>query len=144
MEARPKSYRYHTAVRWTGQRRGAISSSGKPEVEVATPPEFKGHEGVWSPEDLFVASANVCLMSTFLSFAERAGLAFTAYESDAEGLLELVEGKFLFTSIVLRPRITLKPGEDAGKARDLIEKAEANCLVSNSTKTRVTLEPTIA
>ncbi len=144
MEAKPKVYHYHTSVRWTEQRKGIISGTGKPDVQVATPPEFKGHEGIWSPEDLFVASANICLMTTFLSFAERAGLGFTAYEAEAEGTLELVDGKFQFTTIVLRPRITLKPDGDSAKARELIEKAEANCLISNSMKARMRLEPTIA
>ena len=77
MESKPKVYLYHTAVKWTEQRKGVISCAGKPEVQVATPPEFKGHDGIWSPEDLFVASANICLMTTFLAVAERAGLAFT-------------------------------------------------------------------
>ena len=81
MESRPKSYTYHTAVKWTEQRKGVISCVGKPDVQVATPPEFKGHEDIWSPEDLFVASANICLMTTFLAVAERAGLTFTSYES---------------------------------------------------------------
>lgn len=36
---------------------------------------------------------------TFLAVAERAGLAFSAYESTAEGRLELVERKFQFTAI---------------------------------------------
>ena len=85
MESRPKSYTYHTAVKWTEQRKGVISCVGKPDVQVATPPEFKGHEDIWSPEDLFVASANICLMTTFLAVAERAGLTFTSYESVAEG-----------------------------------------------------------
>jgi organic hydroperoxide reductase OsmC/OhrA len=82
-------------------------------------------------------------MTTFLAFAERAGLAFSSYESDAEGKLELVEGKFQFTAITLKPTITLQPGADAGKAKELIEKAEANCLISNSMKATVTLEPVI-
>ena len=144
MEVRSKSYRYPTAVRWTGQKIGTASVPGKPDLEVATPPEFKGHEGIWSPEDLFVAAANSCLMTTFLSFAERAGLGFTAYESDAEGVLELVDGKFMVTAIVLKPKVTLKPGEDAGKAKELVMKAEANCLISNSMKSKVTVEPTVS
>lgn len=143
MDVRSKVYLYHTAVTWTDQRKGIISCAGKPDVEVATPPEFKGHEGVWSPEDLFVASANVCLMTTFLAVAERAGLAFSAYESAAEGRLELVEGKFQFTAITLKPTITLKSSADTDKAKELIEKAEANCLISNSMKATVTLEPVI-
>ncbi len=143
MDQKSKVYIYHTAVKWTEQRKGVISCEGKPDVEVATPPEFKGHEGIWSPEDLFVASANICLMTTFLAVAERAGLAFSAYESAAEGRLELVEGKFQFTTITIRPSITLKSGEDAGKAKELIEKAERNCLISNSMKAAVIVGPVI-
>jgi organic hydroperoxide reductase OsmC/OhrA len=137
METKPKSYTYHTSVKWTEQRKGVISCAGKPDIQVATPPEFKGHEGIWSPEDLFVASANICLMTTFLSVAERADLAFTSYESTAEGKLELFDGKFQFTAI------TLPANADAAKAKELIEKAEANCLISNSMKANVSLEPTI-
>jgi peroxiredoxin-like protein len=143
MDVRSKVYLYQTMVRWTEQRKGVMSCAGKPDVEVATPPEFKGHEGIWSPEDLFVESANVCLMTTFLAVAERAGLAFSAYESEAEGRLELVEGKFQFTAITIKPTITLKSSADAAKAKELIEKAEANCLISNSMKAKVTLEPVI-
>ena len=143
METRPKAYIYHTLVKWTEQRKGVISCSGKPDVQVATPPEFKGHEGIWSPEDLFVASANVCLMTTFLAVAERAGLAFTSYESVAEGRLEMVDGRFQFTAITLKPTITISLKADAAEAKELIEKAEVNCLISNSMKARVSLESTI-
>lgn len=143
MDVRSKVYLYHTTVKWTEQRKGMISCAGRPDVQVATPPEFKGHEGIWSPEDLFVASANICLMTTFLSVAERAGLAFSSYESAAEGRLEIVEGKFQFTTITIKPTITLKALADTTKAKELIEKAEANCLISNSMKARVSLEPAI-
>ena len=143
MDTRSKVYLYYTTVRWTEQRKGMISCAGKPDVAVATPPEFKGHEGIWSPEDLFVASANICLMTTFLAVAERASLAFVSYESSAEGRLELVEGKFQFTAITLKPTITLESDADAAKAKELIEKAEAHCLISNSMKAKVTLEPVI-
>lgn len=143
MEHKSKAYLYQTTVKWTDQRKGIMACAEKPDVQVATPPEFKGHEGIWSPEDLFVASANVCLMTTFLAVAERAGLALAAYESVAEGRLELVEGKFQFTTIVIRPSITLKSGSDTDKAKELIEKAERNCLISNSMKATVTLEPVI-
>jgi peroxiredoxin-like protein len=143
MEVRSKRFTYRASIRWSDQKRGQVSSIGKPDLAVATPPEFKGHEGVWSPEDLFVASVNACIMSTFLAFAERAGLAFASYESEAEGVLELVDGKFQFTTIAVKPRLGLKPGEDPVKARDLLAKAEANCLVSNSIKAGVTLEPVI-
>ena len=144
MDVRSKVYTYRTAVKWTEQKKGTITCEGKPDIQVATPPEFKGHEGIWSPEDLYVASANICLMTTFLAVAERAGLTFTSYHCEAEGRLELVEGKFQVTVITLRPQIALQSGSDAAKAKELIEKAEANCRISNSMKTRIALEPTIS
>ncbi len=144
MEVRSKVYTYRTTVKWTEKKMGVMASPGKPEVQVATPPEFKGHEGIWSPEDLFVASINSCVMSTFLAFAERAGLDFTAYESEAEGRVELVDGKLQVTTVVVKPRVTLAPGTDSAKAQELLAKAEAYCMISNSVKTNVMLEATIA
>lgn len=141
MAIRAKSFTYTTSLRWDGERKGTISAAGKTDVQVATPPEFKGHEGMWSPEDLYVASANICVMTTFLAFAERAGLGFESYESEAEGTLEFVDDRFLFTKIVLRPRITLKEGEEKANAEEILHKAERNCLVSASMKTEVVLEP---
>lgn len=143
MEVRSKVYTYRTTVKWTEKKMGVISSPGKPDVQVATPPEFKGHEGFWSPEDLFIAAINVCVMSTFLAFAERASLAFTAYESEAEGRVELADGKLQVTTVVVKPRVTLAPGADGAKAREILAKAEANCLISQSVKTKVTVEATI-
>jgi len=142
MAIRPKSYRYTTSVRWTGEKKGMMDVAGKPSVEVATPPEFKGHEGIWSPEDLFVAAVNSCIMTTFLAFAGRAGLALEGYDSEAEGLLEFVDERLIFTKIVVRPRVTLRPGADRKQAEEILHKAEKNCLVSNSIRTEVALEPT--
>lgn len=143
MEVRTKIYIYRTSLKWTERKMGMLSSPGKPNVQVSTPPEFKGHEGIWSPEDLFVASVNVCVMSTFLALAERAGLAFSSYESDAEGRVELVEGKLQVTSVTLTPRITISSREDVDKAKELLTKAESNCLISNSVKTHVTMHATV-
>ena len=129
MEVRSKVYTYHTSVKWTEQRKGVISCAGKPDIQIATPPEFKGHEGIWSPEDLFVASANVCVMTTFLAVAERAGLPFTSYESVAEGRLELVDGKFQFTVITLKPTMSdfqLHEGESPPRSHYCVD---GYCLV---------------
>lgn len=144
MSIRAKSYRYTTSVQWTGEKKAMLTVAGKPPVEAGSPPEFKGHEGIWSPEDLYVASVNVCILSTFLAFAGRAGLAFESYQSDAEGLLEFVDDRYVFTKIVVRPKVALRSGEERAKAEEILHKAERNCLISNSIRTEVLLEPTIA
>jgi len=141
MAIRPRSYRYPVSVRWSGEKKGVLTVPGKPSVEVATPPEFKGHEGIWSPEDLYVAAVNSCIMTTFLAYAARAGLAFDAYDSAAEGLLEFADDRFAFTKVVVRPRIALRSAEERAKAEDVLRKAERDCLVSNSIRAEVTLEP---
>ena len=50
-------YSYSTEVEWTGERGGDLSAPDLPDLEVDAPPEFKGHEGVWTPEHLFVAAS---------------------------------------------------------------------------------------
>jgi peroxiredoxin-like protein len=144
MEAKLKGHTYRTVVRWTGQKRGISTTSGKPSIDVATPPEFQGHEGIWSPEDLFVTSVNVCVMMTFLAFADRAGLSLTRYESEAEGQLDFIDGGFQFTRVTVRPQVLVKPGTDVSKAHELMAKAEKYCLVSRSVKSQVAVEANIS
>lgn len=138
------AHTYRTNVQWNVQRKGTLGAEGFPTFEVATPPEFPGgHAGIWSPEHLFVASAEVCLMTTFLAIAEKSRLEFVAYSSEAEGVLEKSDEGLQVTRIVIYPRIAVAREEDIEKALKLIEKAEGYCLISNSMKTEVSIEPKI-
>ncbi len=67
---------YEVSVKWQADRKGVMSSPVLNEkMEVATPPQFpKGMEGIWSPEHLFVAAINSCLMTTFLSIEKTQSL----------------------------------------------------------------------
>lgn len=111
------------------------------EIEVATPPEFGGHEGIISPEDLFVSSANVCFMTTLLGTIKNMGVELVSYKSDAEGILETVDKMKIFTKIIIRPKIRAK--ETIEKINLILQHAEKRCLVANSMKTRVIIEPEI-
>jgi len=134
---------YRTSVHWVGERRATLNAEGLPGLEVATPPEFPGgHPGVWSPEHLFTAAAEACLMTTFLAIAASSKLDFKEYSSTAEGTLEKTETGFLMTEITLRPRLVVG-AEQVERARRVLEKAEKNCLISNSMKTRIVMVPEI-
>ncbi|MDP2846296.1 MAG: OsmC family protein, partial [Candidatus Methanoperedens sp.] len=113
----------------------------KQEIEVATPPEFGGHENIISPEDLFVSSANVCYMTTLLGTIKNMGVELVSYESEAEGILETVGKMKIFTKIIIKPRIKAKETEE--KIRMILDHAEKRCLVANSMKTQVIIEPEI-
>ena len=132
-----KKFTYKTNAKWIEAKRGLLSAPGKPNIEVATPPEFKGHQGKWTPEELFVASVNTCIMTTFLYYAEKEGLKFLSYESQAEGVLERTENGFMFSEIEITPNILVSSKDDIEKAKSLLKLAERNCLISNSLKSKV-------
>ena len=137
------TFYYNTQVEWKDGRTGNLSSSGFPDINVATPPEFMGVHGIWTPEHLFVSSVNICLMTTFLAIAENSHLHFSKYSCEGRGKLEKVDGKFMISEIELFPKITVKKEKDLDRALRIIEKSENACLISNSIKTNVILKPEI-
>jgi len=141
---RDKKFVYKTTVTWKEEKKGFLCSFGKETIEISTPPEFKGHEGLWTPEDLFVASVNVCIKTTFLHYAQKNNFEFLSYESDAEGILESVENKFMFSEIKVSPKIVVTSNDKVEKAKELVKLAEENCLISDSIKSKVTVEPEIS
>ncbi len=138
------THTYTTNVTYSEQRKGVLSAEGLSPFEIASPPQFPGgHEGIWSPEHLYVASAEICLMTTFLSIAEKSRLEFVSYSSEAVGTLEKVDKGMVMTKIVIRPKVIITDESKKGRALLLLEKAEKYCLISNSMKTEVTLEPIV-
>ena len=143
VKQRSKTFRYTNTIRWQEAKKGILSSSGKPDMAMATPPEFLGHAGFWTPEDLFVASVNTCIMTTFLYYAGKNSLDFLSYESKAEGVLERVDRQFMFSEIKVMPRILVKHDSDIQRTEEFIELSEKNCLISNSVKSKVLVSPVI-
>ena len=139
------THEYQTDVNWVHTRLGIISS---PEVEgtfnVVTPPQFpQGIDKVWSPEHLFTAAVNGCLMTTFLAIAENFKLEFEQFSSQARGKLEMVDGKYLMSEVTLEPVLTISREDDREKAAKVLQKAEAACLISNSIKSKINFKPLI-
>jgi len=136
-------YFYSTEVEWTGERHGDLRAPVLPDLRVDAPPEFRGHDGVWTPEHLFVASVNSCFMTTFLAIAENSKLDFISFKAGATGKLEKVERGFAMTEIKLHPKLVIKSAADFDRANRILEKAEKHCLISNSIKSETRLEPEI-
>jgi peroxiredoxin-like protein len=137
-------YFYDTEVEWTSGRKSDLRSPNLSTLEVAAPPEFKGPEGVWTPEHFYVASVNACFVTTFVAIAELSNLKFASFACAATGKLEKEEGcGYRITSIVLKPRLVVCEARDIERAGRILEKAERNCLISNSINTAVTIEPDV-
>ena len=135
-----KSFRFRARTAWHGKRRGALSAAGRPDIVVGSPPEFNGDPDVWAPEELLVGSLNTCTLLTFLTLA-RGHVTLVAYESDAEGLFENVDGTFQMTKATVRPRVTVQSEAELEPARKAMDSVEARCFIARSLTAQVVLEP---
>ncbi len=139
------THQYEVNVEWTKDRKGTISSPVlTQQIEVATPPDFpKGEPNIWSPEHLFVAAVNSCLMNTFFAIAENSDFKYISFKSNAVGKVEKIDGNYLMTEILLKPVLTIADAADSEKAQRVIEMSEKNCLISSSIKSNIILETEI-
>jgi peroxiredoxin-like protein len=140
-----KEHKYEVNVEWTKDRKGTLSSPAlTQQIEVATPPDFpKGEPNIWSPEHLFVASINSCFMNTFFAVADNSDFAYVSFKSNAVGTVEKINDNYQVTEITLRPTLIISSAENSERARLILEMSEKNCLISNSVKTIIHLEPEV-
>jgi organic hydroperoxide reductase OsmC/OhrA len=137
MELEPVKYPYETNLKWKNEKKGVLSSEGKPGIEVACPPEFGGHPGIWTPGNLFVGSVEVCLMTTFLWHANRKNLKLNKYTSSAKGIVEQIDGKPRFSSLRIKIKVDVSSEDDKKNAEIIFKKLEYGCLISNSCDTKI-------
>ncbi len=141
----PKNeFYFNTKVKWNNNFNGTLVEKNLPDIEIAAPQLFSNNiTKLWTPEHLFVASVNICLMTTFLAIAKNSKLNFNGYSSDARGKLEKQDNKFMFTEIELYPEITVDLEKDIERTERILNKAKQHCLVSNSIKSKVVVMPKI-
>lgn len=136
---------YQTQIEWAEKRRGRLQADGLPDLMVSTPPEFKGEAGFWTPEHLYVAAAEACLMATFIAIAENSRLQVSSYRSSARGRLEKAAGAGLcFSEVEIFPEIELEDGGSLELAERVMAKAAKGCLIANSLKAPVLVKPKFA
>jgi organic hydroperoxide reductase OsmC/OhrA len=128
-----KTHRFPASVHWREGRLTQAKAPGKPTLEVSTPPEFKGGvEGLWSPEELLVASVASCLAVTLAAVAEASHIGLTSIEVDGLGHVERSpEGRFEFTAIQLTLEVGAE-GDHPHTLQRLVEDAERRCIVSSA------------
>ncbi|MBU2677142.1 MAG: OsmC family protein [Gammaproteobacteria bacterium] len=120
-----------------------LSSMGLESLDTAGPPEFGGPGDVWSPETLLVGAVANCFILTFRAIARASRFDWASLSCDVSGTLEKVERATQFTAFNLRVELTVPAGTDEKKAQGLLEKAERNCLITNSMKATSHLQTTL-
>ena len=143
IKMKPKTFHYEVGTRWTDGKRGVLSAAGKSDLEVASPPEFQGHPGVWSPQDYLIAALSACVMTTFLSAVKRQGIDLVSYECEARGTLEMADGAFRFTRVFLEPSIGIGRADQKDETLAAFREAETGCMIARSLVARIESEPGI-
>ncbi|MGN6244377.1 MAG: OsmC family protein [Motilibacteraceae bacterium] len=128
-----REFTFAVDVAWDGGRRTTASVQGKQPLDIATPPEFRGTDpDVWSPEDAFVAATASCLAVTVAALAEKEQVPLLDLDVHAIGIVgRRDDGRFGFVRI----EQTVQAATDEAsveRVRDLVERAEEQCLVSVS------------
>ncbi len=126
-----KSHRFPVTARWKEGRLTDVTAAGKPDLEVATPPGFKGGvEGVWSPEEMLVGSLASCYAVTFVAIAERVPVTFDVLRVDGVGHVERrTDGRVGFVSIELNVHAEV-PARNVHDAEIASRRATELCIVS--------------
>lgn len=130
MQSLPHHYRVETSTRPNGlldnrSDEGAVLQS-------APPVPFGGPGGQWSPEHLLTAAVSGCFILTFKAIASASKLGWQELDCQVEGTLDKVERKMQFTGFTIRARLIIEDDSSRAQAVTALQKAEANCLVSNS------------
>ena len=125
-----KAHRFAASAHWHGESIMTARAKGKPTLDVAEPPEFKGGiEGVWSPEELLVPSAASCLAITIAAVADARGAELREIDVDGVGQVERVPGKgFRFLVIELTVEVEAED-EHPHVVQGIVEEAERRCIV---------------
>ena len=124
-------HRFECRLVWTGATKGGTPSydvysrecrvdfPGKPSIRASAAVLFRGDPALANPEDMLVASLSICHFLSYLALCARGGVNVIGYEDDASGTMSRFERGFHFTDVLLKPRVKIAAGSDAGKATAL-------------------------
>ncbi len=141
-----KLHHYQTYVQWTGNtgqgtahyqaysRNHNISVLGKNMVIPASSDvAFRGDASRYSPEELFLASLSACHMLWYLHLCATHNICVLAYEDQAISTMEeRADGAGQFTSVTLKPVVTISDASKTALAETLHQEANQKCFIANS------------
>jgi organic hydroperoxide reductase OsmC/OhrA len=151
-----KAHHYSLQLNWTGNkgegtrryrsyaRDYTVELEGKPPLPGSADPAFLGDATRHNPEDLFLASVSSCHMLWYLHLCSTAGIIVTAYRDEAEGVMdENPDGSGQFSSVTLKPFVTITDPARKAEAKALHDKVGALCFIARSINVPILHEVTI-
>ena len=139
------SHTFSASLKWNEEAHiGVINSGRRGQIVFTTPPEFGGSQTEWSPEHLLAASLSSCYATTFCYFIKLLKVKVNSFAMDVTMDVEK-EGNepFTATRFILRPKIEFTGNPGRAVIDNLLSKAKRYCIISNSVKGEVVVEPEI-
>lgn len=135
-----KSHRYGVRTEWHDGRRVTLRAPGKPALDVALPSDFKnGVAGVWSPEELLIASLATCFELTLISLAEYREVPLRSARVDVTGHVERKGHLYKLILLEIDVHVETDPGSEHD-IEHIAEMAHEGCLVGNALDVPIRLE----
>ena len=131
--------------RWIRDKIVTIEANGKPALEIATPLDFwpESPKEMYSPEDLFLASAVACYGVSIHGVSGRFHAEFSDFHVSASGNLVQGEYGWEFEKITISAEIFVPDESQVTKMEKVAERAHRYCVVANSMKCPVIVDSKI-
>ncbi|GAA1238270.1 OsmC family protein [Prauserella halophila] len=141
---RRREHTYTLTLRWTGDRGTGtsgyrdfgrdhdVTADRKPPLAGSADPFFRGDADRWNPEELLLAALAQCHMLSYLAQCARSGVVVTGYADEPAGTMAETLGVGEFTSVSLRPVVTVADAGMVEQARELHEPAHEACFIARS------------
>ena len=147
---------YAIDLTWTGNRgtgtsgykdygrEHVLAAEGKHSIEGSADRVFFGDRERWNPEELLLGALSQCHLLSYLAEAARAGVVVVGYTDAATGVMKQTSnGGGHFTSVTLRPRVTIADASQAELAEALHGPASEKCFIAASVNFPVRHAPEI-
>lgn len=140
-----RTHIYTATVTWKGNlgkgtadykaysRAHELSIPGKPVLPLSSDAAFRGDKSRHTPEDLLVSALSSCHMLWYLHLCAVNHVVVLEYEDQASGeMIENPDGSGQFTSVTLKPRVTVSDPSMSETAQSLHAEAHRMCFIARS------------
>ncbi|MGQ9586907.1 MAG: OsmC family protein [Thermoplasmata archaeon] len=134
---------FETTVEWKERFPGRLHCQNGQVLDYSAPAELGGMKGTLTPEDAFVAAANMCFQIVFEYVSKSLGLELVEYKCRAVGDLQVVDGVKKFVKISLCPRLRFATGSRTENLEKALAITKRKCLVTNSMALDVEIAPEV-
>lgn len=151
-----REHHYSSSLTWDGNRGEGTATyagygrefrveiDGKPPLHGSADPAFRGDAAKVNPEDMLLAALSSCHMLSYLALCARERIAVLEYRDDARGVMtEDGRGGGRFTSVTLRPVVTIADVSHRERAMELHHRAAELCFIASSCNFPIHHEPEV-